>query len=423
MRCLVHLFCCILSCNLPDMNKLQPILLGLQATESELPQLLPQLMQTPFFNQTLDPVMGWNLDCASHGTTDVLGRAHLRIGLPVDTAIYHLLRSHCAKGAKQAEGIIKTALASSPALLSPIQTSPPLPPIIFPYLSRPSPSLQRTPSPRMLSNGFHGSNSPSGNTEDSSSTAVGETMQTNGFHPSTVGNTVSGSSIASSFRTSTSSLSSTCSSLNGIVENETLEGSGSSAHLSPLSASHGQRYRKITRCHLTQSSSSDLSGDEWERKISRGNPSPDNIWTTRIVDDQTIVGMYGKSSYPLLLWSPTLQVEFEITSSVDCGDNAVIRVDPGQPTVSMRVANNSEHHIGFSIRAYRQSTKLTPHIVYPTQGLATMEPCQCWEESAEFLVQYKKDYFVIDLFVCSLEGQHPSWNVVRKYVRMKAPKK
>ena len=400
------------------MSKLQPILFGLQATEQELPQLLPQLMQTPFFNKTIEPTYNGYLNGFS---TDVLSKGYLRVGLAVDTAIYHLLHSHCAKGAKQAEGLIKTAQVSRSNLPS-TPTVPQLPPVIFPsVLTRPSP-IVRSP-PRIFSNGFHGRSSQSDPSEESQSTLTSTPTV-----PTALNSQASSSSVASSFRTSTSSFSS----LNEIAEHTTLEDTPFSTAVSPHDLNG--RHRKITRCHLT-SSSSDLSGDEGEYWRVSQRHLPENVWETRFVDNQTIVGMYGASSYPLLLWNPDLHVEFKIGSSVGLltgpltgqNTNAVTGIDPSQPTVTMKVVNTLSHRIAFSIRVHRQSAifDFTSHVVYPTQGLATLEGCQCWEESAEFfaLTQDKNDYFIVDLFVCTLDGEHPSWNIVRKYAVMKAVKK
>ena len=176
------------------------------------------------------------------------------------------------------------------------------------------------------------------------------------------------------------------------------------------------------------SSGSDISGDEGfflggER---RDKWYPDkNTWHTTTIDNSIIVGMYGDNSYPLLMWNPDLKVEFKLSSSVGLHSEMVTGIDPTKPTVTMKVVNSSADRVAFSIRVYRQSSMVKYHIAYPSEGLHILEGYMSWEDNSEFYSQApeKNEYFVIDLFVCTLGGGLPSWNVVRKYAVLKASKR
>ena len=113
-----------------DMELIQPLLFSLQATESELPLLLPDLMKNPFFL----PTTTLNLDVASK---NVLSEGHIQIGVSIDKLISHLLSTHCCKspGSKQAEALIETAfktLYSPPSSMQRFQQASKNPPPLVP---------------------------------------------------------------------------------------------------------------------------------------------------------------------------------------------------------------------------------------------------------------------------------------------------
>ena len=118
------------------MSKIQPAMFSLQAAEKEMGQLVPQLLQMPLFVQG-DPgqvnLMESYEDEEEPFMTvtdqdEALANGNLRVAIPVDTAIYTLLRSHCAKGARQAEEVINTAMRSTyiPAHAGTFSTMPPI---------------------------------------------------------------------------------------------------------------------------------------------------------------------------------------------------------------------------------------------------------------------------------------------------------
>ncbi len=175
----------------------------------------------------------------------------------------------------------------------------------------------------------------------------------------------------------------------------------------------------------TTSSTSDVSGDEGifsgsERRSGHGWHPEKNIWHTTMVDNSVIMGMYGDNTYPLLMWDPSLKVEFKLSSSVGLISSTVTGIDPSKPTVTMKVANSTPNRVAFSVRVYRLSSMIKYHVAYPSEGLHVLEPYMCWEDNAEFYARVpdKSEYFVIDLFLCTLGSGHPSWNVQRKYAAM-----
>lgn len=174
-------------------------------------------------------------------------------------------------------------------------------------------------------------------------------------------------------------------------------------------------------------SSSEFSGEEFssfagERRSRKRTP---DHWHMSILDNSTIVSMYGDNSYPILMWSPHLKVEFKLSSSIGLVSGMVTGIDPAKPTVTMKVINPTSHRLSFSIRSYHQSTAFSSHVAFPAQGMYILEPYQSWEENTEFYPKTpsENEYFVIDLLVCTLGDGKPGWNVIRKYAVMKAEKK
>lgn len=435
----------MLTSGFTDMSKVQPALFSLQATEREIPQLLPQLLQIPLFAQSEHDslISSWDMGAYSMISSDsYLQEGRIRLCLPVDTAIYHLLRSHSAKGAKQAEELINTALASSYSPVHSQVVPPQMPPMIFRFsLSK---SNQRsTRSYFVPVNGFPYCDLPEGD-EDNVATNAGRSLLFANTSSSSVSTTdysttksEPSNSVGSMFSTSTSS-----SSIQNLQENSekntstpiaSSDGTEESKALTSPTAQprrkmpqHQMRTRKTS--HILNrpragSSGSDISDIEYGITERRLIPD-EKTWNTSIVDNNMIVAQYGDSLYPMLMWNPLLKLDFRLCTSIGILSGTVTGIDPKKPVVSLKVVNNSLKQIAFSIRCYRQSTIFKSHVVYPKSGLHIMAHDQCWEDNVEFYPKNpeKNELFVIDLFLCTLD-ERPSWNVIRKYAIMKAQKR
>ena len=171
------------------------------------------------------------------------------------------------------------------------------------------------------------------------------------------------------------------------------------------------------------SSSAEFSGDDHKEKKLVADK---NQWNMSFLDNTMVVAMYGDTTYPLLMWNPKLKLDFQLSSSIGLLDGAITGIDSTKPAVTVKVTNDSPYRIGFSISVHRQSTVFQPHVLYPTKGLHVLEQEQSWEDSAEFYCNPKSkeinEYFVLDLFVSTLDG-NASWNILRKYAVMKAHKR
>lgn len=414
------------------MSKIQPALFALQANEKELHQLITQLMQSPFFyqdEQVQDREWDNSESCLPVGAYEMLKLGHIRIGIPIDAAIYTLLRSFCAKSAKQAEAIITTHMATKYIPAHSYVVLPQMPPIIFQSIMvKPRQTARLTfPLKRMIGK----------STFKNKETATLEMPQS---HDSKV----SGSSLSSEFSTtpsegskSASSLLSDSTSSGSLHVNPSLnfssdtsiETTGEKQSQSPptagaKSSSFSQRSKRkmskvLQRPFGRLSSSSDFS--DYEGSIDERRIIPhQSTWNITVIDNNMIVSQYGDTSYPLLMWNPKLKMDLQLKSSIGHLGGAVTGVDPAQPTVSLKLVNNTSSKVAFSIRSYRQSTIFSSHVVYPTKGLHIIDKNQCWEDNVEFYsnVKGKSEMFVIDLFVCTMDDQ-PSWNVMRRYAAMR----
>ena len=430
------------------MTKVQPAMFSLQPMDKELPQLLPQLMQIAFFNQTdQDDNTAWGEGPLSVINDDVLGTGHIRVALPIDTAILHLLNTHCAKGAKQAEELIKTAqLASYIPAHAHVQI-PHMPPVIFQSTFPKPPKLVHFQNHK---NGYgsYPSDPTSESHSDSSASVQSKQQHTSSSSISTSYSTTEKSEKSNSVDsiTSSTSCSSSClykleeSTPNEISSNSesTLQGSGGSSVVTSSTPADWElhnhsRVKKIARNKRKESklmfrprfvsSGSDFSGDEYLGSERRFIPDKDS-WNTTTVDNNTIVAQYGDTSYPLLNWNSKLKVGFTLSSSIGLISGMLTGIDPSKPIVTVKVINPTQQRVAFSIRTYRQSTVFQSHVVYPTKGLHILDQTQCWEDNVEFYPKCseKNECFIIDLFVCTLDNK-PSWNVIRKYAVMKALKR
>ena len=416
------------------MTKIQPALFNLQPTDKNLSQLLPQLLQIPFFNHSRKAVSIMEDDELFEASNDeALSEGLIRLAAPVDTAIYVLLRGFCAKGARQAEELINVCLTENFIPSLNISSMPVMPPII----------KFQSSSGKRSSGTFNLTVYPQGNLNKISTSSMS-----------------SGISVSSNMSTSSSSLLSNsgrdeqrlCTGRvrhnDSIMEEEGEardEGTTSPTITprSPGSRSPGSPYTG-TRSHpsLTKSFSSGSAkgrktsvvqpplplrsnSTESEASIGEGSryvPGVDH-WNTSIMDNNTIIAQYGELAYPIVWWNPTLKVEFRMSTSVGLLSHSVAGIDREKPEVTLRVFNKSPKRIGFSIRSNRQSTVFKSHVVFPTKGLEAVEPYKSWEDTVEFYPSSADivEMFVIDLFVCTLDSK-PSWNVIRKYAIMK-PKK
>ena len=437
------------------MSKLQPILLGLQATERETAQLLPQLMQVPFFEQFDPDDVSWSYRGEGLTPEDFLATGHIRLCLPVDAAIYHLLNRHCAKGAKQAEEIIQTSqtveyvkktpgkhlmpalIFSASVLSSPNSPLMKLPLRKFTYPSRADMDTEVRDSDsgvetattdveigRLRAGALHsGRRSFQKDTSQSSLLSSGSRSD----YPESQRSISSGSLPFSPYSSSTSIAATSPPTAGGEIFETIEEDPDSStprvATSSPPAASRNRR-RKTNMYHrsVTSQSSSEFSDD--------GNGSTPsrlildrNQWNATVMDSNMIVAMYGDTTYPLLVWNHKFKLDFEV-SSMRPLTGLVVSIDPSHPMLTIRLHNPTPFRVAFSIRAYRQTTIHNSHVVYPLHGLHVLEQHQCWEENADIHAESteKTEYFTIELFISTLEGK-PSWNVMRKYAVMKARKK
>jgi hypothetical protein len=441
-----------------DMSKLQPMLLGLQASERETAQLLPQLMQVPFFEQVeTEHDRAWIWSGQGLVPEDFLACGHIRLGLPIDMAIYHLLRRHCAKGARQAEAIIQ--LSQTVDYMKNLGTNL-LPALICSatVLSSPSPPLhdrfmfavtmgeinEQTVSRSKGQKVSKDSGVVGDNVTDSNHLQPplkSPTHSRNGLHKN-LKNT-SGSSLLSCSHSQNSSTSlisrsplSSTSSLpmvhsmsvdtggDKMMEAIAEASSQSRDSLSPLSPGGAQRRRKTSLYHP-----SSVSSETSDERVSISSlPSrllfDRNQWNTTVLDNNTIVAMFGDTTYPMLTWNPKLRLDFEISSQMG-PPGVVVAVDPETPILNVRLHNPTPYRVGFSIRAHRQTSVYSSHVIYPQSGLHMLEKSQCWEENADIHQDSpdKNEYVIVELFFATLEGGMPSWNVIRKYAVMKANKK
>lgn len=439
------------------MTKIQPGMFNLQAAEKEMAQLLPQMLQVPLFCQDHDqPTLMDDDDFPDSVLTvrnkdEALANGNIRVAIPVDTAIYALLRSHCAKGARQAEEVINTAMSSSSTNLptpSPMSLST-MPPI-FNFQSNLRSNYQRLANvPIMNGSMLHaGRNQARGDTKHISSSSLSAesslSMGTTASFSSLPRSDVSDTNIAS--RKSSDEVSSAVASHPSLWSESAMACAFTDSNTSDLAA------RKIdsiveepepspSKLHLQLSKS--MSNPSRSRKQStviqplprtRGDSTGSDVsltetrfvpgshsWNTSIVDNNTIVAQYGALPYDLIWWDPSFKIDFRLSSSVGLLSGTVTGIDPSKPEVTLKVFNNSAKQIGFSIRSHRQSTIYSSHVVYPTKGLQLLEPYKSWEDNVEFHPSNPSsvEMFVIDVFFCTLDSK-PAWNVVRKYAIMKA---
>lgn len=413
------------------MSKIQPALFGLQAMDKQLPHLLPQILQYPLFvlADKDEAASGWKQTDDENGASfqldDFLSEGHVRLGLPIDTAIYALLRSHSAKGAKQAEGVINTAMNYNYVPVHSLVVIPHIPPVICH-------SSHHRKKPPLLKNGYK--------PDKSSESSALRLDQNSGSHlhvDSTLKNQPSDSSISESYRSDRStsgvsvfsSPSTTSSSSLHNIEEDVDTPSTPTETMSPSAGRkrcNSRRKDSLAHLHRPPSSGSDISLDEYSYQNDRKLIPDHKMWNTSTVDNN-IVSQYGDTTYPLLMWNPRLKVDFRLSSSIGLITGMVTGIDPEKSTVTMKVINTTGKKVGIAIRAHRQTTVFKPYVIFPSKGLHTIgaeESERVWEDNVEFYPRdaEKNESFVIDLFVCTLQG-NPSWNIQRKYAIMKGHKR
>lgn len=424
------------------MTKVQPALFNLQASDKEMPQLIPQMLQHSFFYQTphsASSIMSDDDDDSfiEIGKQDeVLANGWIRLALPVDTAIYVLLRSHCAKGARQAEELINTIQMDNYTPAHNLIALPVMPPII---------KFHSTPHP----NGQHLVVKDSKDTSrnkiscSSSLSTEGASTVSSKYSIGTYGTTSSSSLTRSD--TSDSNLplrSDSFDEKNAFTDQSSLEnlsvrtlrqqaideeGAGTPPEKPRLekTKSRGGRKHSVYQqpSYMSRSRGDSTGSDTSSSAESRLIPSV-NHWRTKILENHTIIAQYGSMNYPLVWWEPSFKIDFRLSTSVGLLSGMVMGIDSSKPEVTLKVFNNTAKQVGFAIRSYRQSTVFKSHVVYPKQGLEMLGPYKSWEDNVEF---YPNDpntteMFTIDLFFCTMDTK-PVWNVIRKYAIMKAHKR
>ena len=409
-------------------------------------QLIPQLIQVPFFHQgTQLSLMTENDDSATYNADEALANGNIRLSILVDTAIYALLRSHCAKGAQQAEEVINTAMSMRTTInITSANMHSSMPPIVTFNFRRnrdvtkhqlyvtSSSSLSETST-----NGTSFSSLP--RSEASDSNLAGTSRKSSGeecaLH-SPAGMAVSppkGNQEGFPQRALSPTIGKVTSPSPEGFQQRRIDPIQEEPPQKPLHpplmqslSNPGGRVRRTSTVITpppsgrTRVSSIDSNATGMDINFFPGKTE----WNTSIVGNNTVMGQYGNKQYPEVWWDPAFKIDFRLSSSVGILSGTVIGIDPSRPEVTLRVFNNSPKQVGFSIRSHRQSTVFSSHVVYPKEGLHTLEPYKSWEDNVEFYPNAPGvlEMFVIDLFFCTLDSK-PSWNIVRKYAIMKPLKR
>ena len=389
------------------MDILQPILFSLQPTDAELPVLLPQLMQSPFFHQKEDNSMG-TMVCSQADA--LLSNGNIRLGLVVDQIIYNLLSSFCCKGpgARQADALIETALKTTYSLPSGIlrfqeacQNPPPLLPSGYTTIKAPEKDEAEFQE--------------NGSEEEEMSNSVFLDVQEK---PQRTSRSTSGVS-------STLSLNKECSFEDNLSKSfETIP-----PHLFARnrtgSLQAGKRKDSVFDAPNLADLSRKISGPDVFSSTSSTSSllQQSNTWHVSLPYPKDVVlGAFGDNTFPILMWNPDLQVKFQIGTQYSNMTTSVVEVDNSTKSIVLKVVNTTDHKIAFSIRSHRQSMMYRSHVIYPKEGLHLLEPQQEWITEAEILHSSKAkqgaEYICIDLFVGILNS-HPSWNLSRRYAVLK----
>lgn len=394
-----------------DMDVLQPLLFSLQATQEEIPVLLPQLLQYPFFkpNHATSHSDGWP---ASLSADHLLHCGHIRLGVSIDKEIYQLLKFHCCKGpgARQAEALIETACRTSYVLpncnellrlYDTLQNMPPL-------LSFDSGQMSTVEESIDESDVVFMSDSPV------------QFPQVDDSCLSTSPEMTSRSSSISKFQRSS-------------VELETADTSSSMDRESGIYPPPSRNIMRTYSFKARKNSIYDphppfvkrVSTDSDSSVASTSMSASDRHWHCSLpFPRDMIVGMYGDTTYPVLTWSEDLRVTFQMGTIGSGMRSTNIEIEPLQRTLKLRVQNNSQKRIAISVRAHRQSMPFKPHIIHPSEGLHMMETRAIWEKDFEVVrkVDSRDEHIAIDLLVCVFDEQESMWNIQRRYAVVKSSK-
>ena len=404
-----------------------------------------------------------------------LTNGHIRLAVPVDTAIYYLISTHCASGAKQAEAIINMSLKGNYIPSHHLTNFQVMPPII--KFCSSTDSWPGDVTPRGASSLSESTNSDSLYSSigtESCSGSIGRfqsvALLLRERNLSNCSNSTGEISSTSSRKISNVSalsneINMTCS--NSLTSDwvSTSEDQTDSAYQSSESSvcarrkefdlimedkksSNGaalttkqhfpqwqqkqpnyslatlfkgrERKKNIFKHTRSDSTSSDMSASSDTLRFIPG----DNQWNTSIMDNNTIIAQYGDTAYPIVWWDPKFKIDFCLNTSIGPLSDSVVGIDLSKPDVNLKVFNNSPKRIGFAIRSNRLSTVYKTHIVYPNRGLAIIDPYKSWEEKLELFPSNPDimEMFGIDLFFCTMDTK-PVWNIVRKYAIMKTKKR
>lgn len=385
--------------SITDMDILQPLLFSLQPSEADVPVLLPQLLQNPFFLQKDDSSFG----SSSTHADNLLNNGYIRLGVIVDQIIYELLSTHCCKGpgARQADTLIDTALKTT-YMLSGLQR--------FQQACKNPPPL--------LPKGYTVAESPNKEIaeEDSDESDENEIfLSVNGTHDVAKSRSSGIFSSSSSIRKPSSNTDEDLiKSPDPIVvplsrpraDSLRMPSRRKDSHFFPPYDPSQRRISELSDVSVGSSVSILQDNNSWSASL----PPPKDM----------IIGAYGDNSYPILIWNPDLKVSFKIGTKPHNMSSTTTVVEDSKELLNLKVVNTMDHKIAFSIRAYRQSMLHRSHVIYPKAGLHILEPKQEWIVEAEMLKgeQNRDEHFCIDLLVCALNCK-PAWNIHRRYAVIK----
>ena len=404
------------------MNLLQPLLFSLQPKEEDLHVLLPQLLQNPFFTPKEENFTAAVAD-------NFLQFGCIRLGVMVDQVIYKLLSTHCCKGpgARQADTLIDTALKTFYTLPSAMER----------FIAN-----SKNPPPLLFGNYNIPEEPDISDEDDESSAAVFESGLTpyNLQVPSANrdhSKSSRSSGVFSNTTSSTSNLGDT------VSEDEYTQPSSGPTRPRQLSGGHTDHFSARGRAesmkHLTgRRKDSIFQGPpiglfEPSRRTSSEASITSSTASLKVLQDSSvwhaslpspgdmIIGSYGDdSTYPILMWNPSLNVMFKVGGRSGLSSGTLV-VDNPKELLKLKVVNTTNQKIAFSIRSYRQSLMFRSHVIFPKAGLDLLEPQQESSIDVELMGAGEgetNEYICIDLLVCQLNCT-PSWNVHRRYVVLK----
>lgn len=408
------------------MNLLQPLLFSLQPKEEDLHVLLPQLLQNPFFTPKEENFTAAVAD-------NFLQFGCIRLGVMVDQVIYKLLSTHCCKGpgARQADMLIETALKTLYTLPSAMERF-----------------IANSKNPPPLLNGSY--NIPEepdiSDEDDESSAAVFESSLTSlgTLQVPTTNRDQSkyshSSGVYSNTTSSTSNLGDAISEDGDTIQQpppvqtrpRQLSG-GVTDHINARGRAESLKHTGTGRRKDSIFQGPPFGAFDLSRRTSSEASITSSTASLKVLQDSSvwhaslpspgdmIIGSYGDdSTYPILMWNPSLNVMFKVGGRSGFSSGTLI-VDNPKDLLKLKVINTTNQKIAFSIRSYRQSLMFRSHVISPKAGLHLLEPQQEWSLDVELMGAGEgetDEYICIDLLVCQLNCT-PSWNVHRRYAVLK----